>query len=120
MGSSGNSGWKLLSGPSELLAALRESEAMGTQIHPRGTVLAGDLAEMQPSDLLNFLHQGRRTGVLLPRAHDVERAVVLAEGNVAWACSTSPGERLGELLVNMGLAGRERIEAALREQGAGK
>jgi hypothetical protein len=113
---SGNSGWKLLSAPSELLISLREDESLGAQPHPRGTVLAGDLAEMQPSDLLNFLHQGRRTGVLLARVHDVERAVVLADGNVAWACSTSPGERLGELLANMGLVGRERVDEALKEQ----
>jgi hypothetical protein len=110
--------WKLLSGTSDLLGALREGHAVEAQPHPRGTVLAGDLAEMQPSDLLNFLHQGRRTGVLLTRTHEVERAVVLTDGNVAWACSTSPGERIGELLANMGLVGRERIEAALREQQA--
>jgi len=114
--SSGNNGWKLLSAPSELLHALRENESLGAQAHPRGTVLAGDLSEMQPSDLLNFLHQGRRTGVLLARVHDVERAVVMTDGNVAWACSTSPGERLGALLANMGLVSRERVEAVLKEQ----
>ncbi|HEY2029504.1 MAG TPA: DUF4388 domain-containing protein [Myxococcales bacterium] len=115
-----NTAWKLLSGSSDLLGALREGHAVEAQPHPRGTVLAGDLAEMQPSDLLNFLHQGRRTGVLLTRTHEVERAVVLTEGNVAWACSTSPGERIGELLANMGLVGRERVEAALRDQQASK
>lgn len=120
MAGSRDNAWKLLSGGSELLSALREGHAVEAQPHPRGTVLAGDLAEMQPSDLLNFLHQGRRTGVLLTRTHDVERAVVLTEGNVAWACSTSPGERIGELLANMGVVGRERIEAALRDQQAGK
>jgi len=111
-----NTAWKLLSGSSDLLSALREGHAVEAQPHPSGTVLAGDLAEMQPSDLLNFLHQGRRTGVLLTRTHEVERAVVLTDGNVAWACSTSPGERIGELLANMGLVGRDRIEAALRDQ----
>jgi hypothetical protein len=118
MSPSGSHGWKLLSVPSDLLTALRENESLGAQAHPRGTVLAGDLAEMQPSDLLNFLHQGRRTGVLLARVHDVERAVALTDGNVAWACSTSPGERLGELLSNMGLVARERVEAVLREKKA--
>jgi hypothetical protein len=113
---SGNSGWKLLSAPSELLTALRENESLGRQANPRGTVLAGDLAEMQPSDLLNFLHQGRRTGVLLARVNDVERAVALADGNVAWACSTSPVERLGAMLTSMGLVGRDRLEAILKEE----
>jgi hypothetical protein len=86
--------------------------------HPRSAVLAGDLSEMQPSDLLNFLHQGRRTGVLLTRSGGTERGIVLIDGNIAWACSTSPSERLGQLLARMGLADHERIEAALRAQAA--
>lgn len=112
--------WKLLETPSELLLALRDRAdgLMGdlNQLHPNGAVLAGDLAEMQPSDLLNFLHQGRRTGVLLTRSDGVERGIVLLEGNVAWACSTSSGERLGELLCRMGLADRASIQQALRAQ----
>jgi hypothetical protein len=113
--------WKLLSTPSELLLALRD-RADGLlsdlrQLQPTGAVLAGDLSEMQPSDLLNFLHQGRRTGVLLARSDGTERGIVLIEGNVAWACSTSAAERLGELLFHMGLADRARVDAALAEQG---
>ncbi len=115
--------WKLLETPSELMVALRDRrEGLWgelTGLHPKGAVLAGDLAEMQPSDLLNFLHQGRRTGVLLTRVSETERAIAMIDGNLAWACSTSPGERLGELLARMGLADRARIEAALREQAKG-
>ena len=112
--------WKLLSSPSELLLALRErGDGLMTdlsELQPRRAVLAGDLSEMQPSDLLNFLHQGRRTGVLLTRSDGTERGIVLIDGNVAWACSTSAGERLGELLARMGLVDKARVEAALREQ----
>ena len=116
-----NSGaWKLLSSPSELLLALRErGDGLMTdlfELNPRRAVLAGDLSEMQPSDLLNFLHQGRRTGVLLTRSDGTERGIVLIDGNVAWACSTSPGERLGELLARTGVVDKARVEAALREQ----
>jgi len=112
--------WKLLATPGELLLALRDRPGglMGdiTQLHPGGAVLAGDLSEMVPSDLLNFLHQGRRAGVLLTRSDGTERGIVLIDGNVAWACSTSAGERLGELLCRMGLADRARVKAALAEQ----
>jgi len=114
--------WKLLSTPGELLLALRDrGDGVMTDLsalHPRSAVLAGDLSEMQPSDLLNFLHQGRRTGVLLTRSDGTERGIVLIDGNVASACSTSPGEQLGQLLARMGLADHERIEAALRAQAA--
>ena len=121
-----NSGaWKLLSSPSELLSALRDrGDGLVTdlaELQPRSAVLAGDLSEMQPSDLLNFLHQGRRTGVLLSRSEGQERGIVLIDGNVAWACSTSPGERLGELLVRMGIVDRARVEKALSDQaGSGQ
>src|SRR5947209_6102920 len=114
--------WKLLSAPNELLLALRDhGDGIMTDLsllQPAGAVLAGDMSEMQPSDLLNFLHQGRRTGVLLARSDGTERGIVLIDGNIAWACSTSPGERLGELLARLGLADRARIETMLREQTA--
>jgi hypothetical protein len=114
--------WKLLEAPLGLLVALRDRtggllpDVSG--LHPKGAILAGDLAEVQPSDLLNFLHQGRRTGVLLARVADVERAIVLVDGNVAWACSTSAGERLGELLARTGLADRAQVDAVLRDQAS--
>jgi len=114
--------WKLLATPGELLLALRyRADGLMSairQLHPAGAVLAGDLSEMLPSDLLNFLHQGRRTGVLLTRSDGTERGIVLIDGNVAWACSTSAGERLGELLCRMGVANRARVEAALAAQQA--
>src|SRR3981189_3579110 len=113
--------WKLLETPAGLLMALRDRASglfpqLKTVLRPDRALLAGDLAEMQPSDLLNFLHQGRRTGVLLTRSDGVERGIVLLEGNVAWACSTRAGERLGELLCRMGLADRASIQQALRAQ----
>jgi uncharacterized protein DUF4388 len=112
--------WRLLEATSELLRALRDGP--GTlfnelsELSPSRAVLAGDLAEMLPCDLLNFLHQGRRTGVLLTRADGVERGIVMLDGNVAWACSTSPGELLGELLARSGLADRNRVAKVLLEQ----
>ena len=94
--------WKLLETPAGLLVALRDRGSslfpqLKTALRPDRALLAGDLAEMQPSDLLNFLHQGRRTGVLLARSDGVERAIVLLDGNVAWACSTSPAEKLKDM-----------------------
>jgi hypothetical protein len=94
--------WKLLETPAGLLVALRDRASglfpqLKTALAPDKALLAGDLAEMQPSDLLNFLHQGRRSGVLLARSDGVERAIVLIEGNVAWACSTGPAEKLKDM-----------------------
>jgi hypothetical protein len=116
--------WKVLETPAELLLALRDKggslSAELDGLKPERPVLAGDLAEMQPSDLLNCLHQGRRTGVLSTRSQGVDRALVLLDGDVAWACSSSPGEILLELLPRMGLVDRARLAAAIGPRGAGR
>ena len=114
--------WKLLDTPAELLVALRDrGEGLFSELKSvlrlDRAVLAGDLAEMQPSDLLNFLHQGRRTGVLFTRSDGVERAIVLLEGNIGWACSTSPAEGLGEMVSRAGLANRARVRSVLGPHG---
>jgi hypothetical protein len=83
-------------------------------------VLAGDLAQVPPSDLLNFLHQGRQSGVLYSRSEGVERALVLDDGNVSWGVSSSPAERFGEILARYGMLDREELARALQAQaGAG-
>jgi hypothetical protein len=90
--------WKVLDTSAELLLAMRgQGPGLYSEVVDWGAgraSFAGDLADVQPSELLNFIHQGRRTGVLLARAGAVERALVFVDGNIAWARSTSPPERL--------------------------
>lgn len=112
--------YTLLEVPSDLLVGLQdrangllgEARALGTS----GTALAGDLATFPPADLLNFLHNGERDGVLLARSGGFERAVVLVRGNVAWAVSSSPGERLGEVACRIGVLERARLQEVVRKQ----
>jgi hypothetical protein len=83
-------------------------------------VLVGDLAHIPPTDLLNFLHQGRQSGVLYARSEGIERALVLDDGNVSWGVSSSPAERFGEILARHGMLDREELSRALKAQaGAG-
>jgi hypothetical protein len=116
--------FNLLEVAPELLLALKEHnpgllDETGA-LAPGGPAMAGDLATFPPSDLLNFLHHGQREGALLARSEGVERAVVLLEGNVAWACSTGPAERLGEVACRMGLADRARVNELARTQGSAR
>jgi Domain of unknown function (DUF4388) len=112
--------YSLLSAGPELLVSLREGDAALSsevaRLEPGPVALSGDLSLVPPSELLNFLHQGRRTGLLLTRGGGVERSVVLTDGAVAWAASTSPAERFGELLCRMGLVPRASLDATLLEQ----
>ena len=39
-----------------------------TRLKPGPTVLTGDLGSIHPPDLLGFLHQGRRTGILFAKS----------------------------------------------------
>jgi Domain of unknown function (DUF4388) len=89
---------------------LGDARALATS----GVVLAGDLSVFPPADLLNFLHNGDRDGVLLARSEGFERSVALIRGNVAWASSSSPGERLGEVSCRMGLLDRARLQDVVR------
>jgi hypothetical protein len=79
-------------------------------------VLVGDLAHVPPSDLLNFIHQSQKSGVLYSRSEGVERALVFEDGNVSWAISTSPAERFGEILTRHGMLDREELARALKSQ----
>jgi hypothetical protein len=89
---------------------LADARALATS----GAVLAGELSVFPPADLLNFLHNGDRDGVLLARSEGFERSVALIRGNVAWASSSSPGERLGEVACRMGFLDRSRLQQVVR------
>src|SRR4051812_18380152 len=79
-------------------------------------VLAGDLLHVPPADLLNFLHQSQKSGVLYSRSEGVERAMVFDDGNVSWGVSSSPAERFGEILARNGMLDREELSRALKAQ----
>lgn len=116
----GGARFAVLDSVPDLLIALQEGApgllAEVSSLGTAGAALAGDLGTFPPGDLLNFLHNGRRDGVLLARSGGTERAVALIEGNVAWACSASPAERLGEVACRMGLADRARVHQLLKSQ----
>jgi len=109
-----------VSGLDDLLAAARAGKGglipEMRRLAAGEIVLVGDLAHVPPTDLLNFLHQGRLSGVLYSRSEGVERALVLDDGNVSWGVSTSPAERFGEILARHGMLDREELARALKAQ----
>ena len=109
-----------MSGLDDLLAAARAGKGglipEMRRLAAGEIVLVGDLAHVPPTDLLNFLHQGRLSGVLYSRSEGVERALVLDDGNVSWGVSTSPAERFGEILARHGMLDREELARALKAQ----
>jgi hypothetical protein len=78
--------------------------------------LEGDLACFEVPDLLTFLHQGQRSGVLSMERPDQETKLYLRAGNPVFAASSRDDLRLGALLVRHGRLGQDVIDEALQHQ----
>jgi len=98
----------------DLLAALRQPSEGGRGKGPR-VVLVGDASGFPLSDLIAFLSQSRWSGTLRLHAPGGERSVVLQDGEVRGASSEDPADRLSEVLVRLGHAGRADVDEALRD-----
>src|SRR5262245_25966117 len=62
----------------------------------------GSLAERDFPDLLQSLHEMRWSGLLTLTQVGVGRSVSVQEGRLVFASSSSPDDRLGELLLRLG------------------
>jgi hypothetical protein len=95
-----------------------------------GLKAEGGLAERDFSELVHDLHKERATGLLTLTHVGVGRGVLVQEGRLVFASSSSPDDRLGELLLRRGqislrqyvdagsaIAPGKRLGAVLVEQG---
>lgn len=83
----------------------------------REVVCCGVLGDSSISliDFMGFLASGYQTGVLTVSSDDdVQRSVYVHEGDVVWASSTAPDDRLGEFLLRRGKITREQLQTAMR------
>jgi hypothetical protein len=93
--------------------------------------LQGSLAERDFPSLVQSLHERRWTGSLTLTQAGVGKSVIVQEGRLVFASSSSPDDRLGELLLRRGrltlkqytdaslaIAPGKRLGAILIEQGA--
>lgn len=110
--------WRIVPSTASWTLLLREGRAPAIVAPPPRAALAGDLASVHPGDIATFIHQGRRTGVLLASSDGTDRTIYLREGKLCWAASTSAAERLGEVAVRLGLLRRAQLDALLSEAGA--
>jgi hypothetical protein len=83
----------------------------------REVVAAGVIGEggMSVIDFIGFLATGLQTGVMTASEGDIERSVYFFRGDVVWASSTSPADRLGEFLLARGKITREQLQIAVRD-----
>lgn len=101
----------------DLMLLLRAPPVGGQATAPR-VVLAGDPAGFPLAELVGFIHQLRKTGVLRVTTPGGERAILFKDGEVRGAASDDPADRLGEIAVRFGMIDRATLEEMLRAQVA--
>lgn len=110
-----------------LEGALAPGEALHAHYHgPEGLLLlrerpgvtgalAGSLSTFSLAELLGLLVGSLRTGRLHLQSGGVRKAVAFRDGQVVFAASSEPHERLGAVLVRLGLVPPEALREALAE-----
>jgi hypothetical protein len=81
---------------------------------------AGTIKENDLTDLLIQLQKEKATGSLVLQRDDLIKSIHLKEGNIVYASSNLPGDRLGELLLQMGKITQEQFNRSvelLKETG---
>jgi hypothetical protein len=78
---------------------------------------AGDVARFPPGMLLVTMAYARKTGVLTfestSQGQAATRTVQLDEGRIAFASSSDPGDRLGQVLIRSSMVTKEQLQSAL-------
>ena len=100
----------------DLMLFVRSPPVGGVAPKPR-VVLAGDMSAVPMVEVVGFVNQTRRTGVLRVLAPSGERAIAFREGDVRSAVSDNPRERLGEIAVRRGFLDSASLQKVLAERG---
>jgi hypothetical protein len=81
---------------------------------------AGNIKEHDLTEVLMLLQEQKATGSLVLQKDEIIKSIHLKEGNIVYASSNLPGDRLGELLLQMGKITPEQFNRSvelLKETG---
>ncbi len=71
-------------------------------------------------DLVNFLHQSRRTSVLTVVCNGVRKSIYFRDGSVIAASSDQSEDRFGDIMFRRGMITREQLDVALEQVKPGR
>lgn len=74
-------------------------------------LLSGDLACVEVADLVNFLTMSRLTGILMLIDGEKQKSLHFDRGELVFANSSEPQDRIGEVLVRLGRLNQRQLEA---------
>ncbi|MCD4655538.1 DUF4388 domain-containing protein, partial [bacterium] len=80
--------------------------------------LSGTFSSMSPSDLLQMLSWGAKTGLLTCHRGDERRHVFLADGDVVGVTSSRYKDRLGAMLLRVGCINEEQFNDVFSRQAS--
>jgi len=82
--------------------------------------LKGQLAQLPLPDILQHLRLSRSTGILSLVSGGARKALYIKDGNVVFASSNLPNDRLGEILIREGKITVEEYETSIKAISKGK
>src|SRR5829696_4528341 len=82
--------------------------------------LKGQLSELPVPEILQHLDQVHSTGILTLVSVGARKALYMKEGNVVFASSNLPNDRLGEILIREGKITVDEYESSIRAISKGK
>jgi len=78
-----------------------------------GRSFKGDLSEISLPDILEILRTSGKTGILTFRQDRMKKSLHIKDGNVIFASSNIPEERLGDLLLSWGMIEKEDFQRSV-------
>jgi hypothetical protein len=82
-----------------------------------GKSFKGSLNEVGLPDILEFLRASRKTGVISFKQDRARKSLYIKDGNVIFATSNLPDERLGDLLLAWGRISKEDYDESVKRLG---
>ena len=100
------------------MAATLSTKRLDAFVVPGG--FKGQIAELPVPDLLQHLHVSKGTGILTLVSGGARKALYVKDGQVVFAASNLPNDRLGELLLREGKITVEEYESSIKAITKGK
>ena len=85
-----------------------------------GKNFKGDFSEVSLPDVLELLRASRKTGVISFKKDRTRKSLYIQDGNVIFATSNLPEERLGDLLLTWGRITRDYYAGSVTQLGKNK
>ncbi len=80
----------------------------------------GNIAAFGVADIFSIINMGQKTGALIFEVRDFKKSVYFKSGEIVFAQSTDPEDRLGNILFKVGKITREQLKEAEKGMVAGK